>query len=419
MQALLRRAVYIFTMLVVAGTDTREGAAAEYRLAAGDAIEVSVASNPELLQRRVMIEPDGDISVALLGTLKAAGLTLSELRSKIRAELAKKVVNQRTAGGAQLQTILPEDVSVAVAEYRPIYIKGDVAKPGEQAFRPNLTVRKAIAVAGGYETIRLRVFNPALTLADLKGEHDVLWAELAREQIRLVRLRAELDGVRQVQYDAASSYTIPVKMVSIIRQLEEQQFQARNKDYDDETRYLADAISRISLRIGLLRDQHEKEREGAQADAQDWDKLRGLFDKGATVSSRLMDARRASLLSATRALQTEAQLTQAEREREDLARQQRKLVNHRRLDIVAEMQGAELKVSNLRSRLQAANEKLMYTGGVKSRFGDVQLGVPEVTLIRDEGGVQQTLATEDTELRPGDAVEVVLRIEANETAAAD
>ena len=43
-------------------------------------------------------------------------------------------------------------VVATVVEYRPIYVNGDVSKPGEHPFRPQMTVRQAVALSGGYDS---------------------------------------------------------------------------------------------------------------------------------------------------------------------------------------------------------------------------------------------------------------------------
>lgn len=44
--------------------------------------------------------------------------------------------------------VTPDQVMLANSEFRPVYLNGDVAKPGEQTFRPGMTVRQAVALAG-------------------------------------------------------------------------------------------------------------------------------------------------------------------------------------------------------------------------------------------------------------------------------
>ena len=109
-------------------------ARAEYRLHVGDVIEISVARLPALKQR-VPIQLDGTISFPLLGTLPVAGLSPAEVQAKVQAMLAAKVFPQRTSDGRDTSvTIEPDEVTATVAEYRPIYVNGDVYRPGEQTY---------------------------------------------------------------------------------------------------------------------------------------------------------------------------------------------------------------------------------------------------------------------------------------------
>src|SRR6478609_8463120 len=60
---------------------------AEYRLGSGDTIEVAVFGRNDLT-RRAIVDADGKIQVPLIGEVMASGLTMSELRAKIKELLA-------------------------------------------------------------------------------------------------------------------------------------------------------------------------------------------------------------------------------------------------------------------------------------------------------------------------------------------
>ena len=135
-------------------------AKAEYRLHVGDVIEISVARLPELKQR-VHVQLDGTISFPLLGTLPVENLSPAEVQAKAQTMLAAKVFRQRAPDGHENSvTIEPDEVTATVVEYRPIYVNGDVSKPGEQAYRPLMTVRQAITLSG----------KPGMTVVDASGE---------------------------------------------------------------------------------------------------------------------------------------------------------------------------------------------------------------------------------------------------------
>ena len=57
-----------------------------------------------------------------------------------------------------------------------------------------MTVREAVALSGGYDVLRVRMENPILLAADLKGEYQSLWTEFAKQLAHALRLEAELAG---------------------------------------------------------------------------------------------------------------------------------------------------------------------------------------------------------------------------------
>ena len=78
----------------------------------------------------------------------------------------------------------PEEITVDIAEYRPVYVSGDVSKPGELGYRVGMTVRQVVALAGGYDLLRFRADrDPTMELADLRGDYETLWTEFARAQV--------------------------------------------------------------------------------------------------------------------------------------------------------------------------------------------------------------------------------------------
>src|SRR5256714_15115086 len=70
-------------------------AEAEYRIDAGDILEIAVAGMPDWRQR-VEGQLDGSISYPLLGTLVVAGLSPPTARTKIQGILPSKAFRQST-----------------------------------------------------------------------------------------------------------------------------------------------------------------------------------------------------------------------------------------------------------------------------------------------------------------------------------
>lgn len=143
--------------------------AAEYLLSPGDALELSVIGAPELHQR-TGIGNDGLISLPLVGDIRAAGRTLQDVRSEVQAALTRqsfrRPANTETAS-TSAYNIAPAEISLQIAEYRPVYVSGDVAHPGQVIYQPGLTVRQAVAIAGGYGRDRTET-----GLIDLQTKYD-------------------------------------------------------------------------------------------------------------------------------------------------------------------------------------------------------------------------------------------------------
>lgn len=132
------------------------------------------------------------------------------------------------------------------------------------------------------------------------------------------------------------------------------------------------------------------------------------------TSTRVTDARRAVLLSATRKLQTTAHLMQIKKQQDELARRLEKLDDQRRLELLRELQDTSVSLNEIREKLQSVAEKLQYTSMVRSQLARGAVNQPVITIFRKgEKEPERIAASEDTELQPGDAVEIGLRYQNN------
>ena len=405
---ILRHLVWLLVTAGVATAVQMTPSNAQYRLGVGDVVELSIAGIPELKQRAT-VNIDGDVIFPIIGQTKAAGLSLTDLRREVGKSFSAKFFYQRTADGREITvTIRPEEAGISLVEYRPVYLNGDVSKPGEQPFRPQMTVRQAVAVAGGYEMMRYRVDNPFLAAVELKTEYDTLWTDFAKEQVRIARLQAELNGKSTL--DLSNIPREPVSSPTLERmiKLEADHLSAREADFQKERVSLKLSLNQANRRLEILLDQQQKEERGTIEDAQEFERVRSLFEKGTIPITRVNDARRATLLSSTRSLQTTAEAARVEREASELNRKLEKVDDQRRLDALRELQDSRAKAATLFSKIQGVSEKLLYVGAIRSQL--VRGGAePKILIFRKEGSTQIS-AGEDTQLLPGDVIEVSLQI---------
>lgn len=108
-----------------------------YRLGAGDQIRV-ITVGEDALSGQFRVDADGSVDMPVLGPVKAAGRTAAELAADIAAAL--RTNNQYR----------DPRVSVEVAGYRTLAILGEVARPGQYPYQPDMTVVTAAAAAGGF-----------------------------------------------------------------------------------------------------------------------------------------------------------------------------------------------------------------------------------------------------------------------------
>lgn len=106
-----------------------------YTLDVGDKIRIVVFEEPDM-SLEVTIDGTGVITYPYLNEIVIKGKTTSELENELVEGLKGRV-------------LVNPNIAVSVIEYRPFSIGGEVKKPGNYAFEPNLTLRKAINIAGG------------------------------------------------------------------------------------------------------------------------------------------------------------------------------------------------------------------------------------------------------------------------------
>ena len=389
---------------------------AEYRLQAGDVIEVSVANAPELRQR-APVQIDGSITLPVVGTIQAEGGTLPEVRTRIKSALASKMFRLRTPDGREAQwTIEPEDVVATIVEYRPIFIIGDVSRAGEQPFRPRMTIRQALATAGGPLPAGIRSNTSPFEATDFRNEYTAAWLDLINERAKEWRIRTELG--EKADFDLKTLPPSPVSdsTVAQVLNLAAEYRKTRMSDLERAKNSLRQAIQQADEQIGILTEQQQKEDQGVQEDVQELERTKELFGRGNLTSPRVTDARRAVLLSSTRKLQTSAQLMVVKRLRGEFTRELEKLDDQRKVQLLAELQESTIKITAYRTKVQAIEEKLRLAGMVPAREFGRYSKVDAVVFRNGDGKKERIKADYETELQPGDVLEITLEFNQVESA---
>jgi polysaccharide export outer membrane protein len=125
-----------------------------YRLDAGDKLRV-VVYGQEGLTNTYAIDAGGAITMPLIGAVPARGRTPAGLAAAITARLRNGYIREPS-------------VAVEIESYRPFFILGEVAAPGQYPYVPNMSVESAVAIAGGFSP-RARRDSVTLTHTDASG----------------------------------------------------------------------------------------------------------------------------------------------------------------------------------------------------------------------------------------------------------
>jgi polysaccharide export outer membrane protein len=132
---------------------------AAYRLDAGDKLRV-VVYGQEGLTNTYAIDAGGSITMPLIGAVPARGRTPAGLASEITGRLRNGYIRDPS-------------VAVEIESYRPFFILGEVAAPGQYPYVPNMSVESAVAIAGGFSP-RARRDLVTLTHTDGAGSSRVV-----------------------------------------------------------------------------------------------------------------------------------------------------------------------------------------------------------------------------------------------------
>lgn len=126
-------AMAAFLLAMVVNTSWAE---VTYRLGSGDKLRVIVFGEEEL-SGEFEVDGSGSMTVPLVGEVQVGGKTLREAEQTIAAAYTGDyLVNPK--------------VNVEVLNYRPIFILGEVKKPGNYPYINGMTVLQAVSVAEGY-----------------------------------------------------------------------------------------------------------------------------------------------------------------------------------------------------------------------------------------------------------------------------
>jgi polysaccharide export outer membrane protein len=139
----------------------------EYRLGRGDEITVDFAGRTDL-QAKLIVGPDGRITLPLAGEIVLSGLTRSEAAKAVVAALSSYYEN------------LSAQVTVTKYTANRVLVLGAVDKPGLVTFEGAPTLLEALTRAGMAPAVAGKATLLPERCAIYRGQDQVLWVELKK-----------------------------------------------------------------------------------------------------------------------------------------------------------------------------------------------------------------------------------------------
>lgn len=386
--------VIVWGLMMAAFASPTPGLADPLVLGVGDIVSVSVLNRPDI-SGMFQVADDGAISIHVLGRVQARGKSVADLEATIESSLS-------------LQTDLPISVTAEAASWRPVFVLGDVERPGQITYLPGMTVQKLVAIAGGlYPRLGATTSNIDVRLADEGANLGRLREELSNTMLNRARLTAELAG--QLELVLPTEVNAPPEQGAalIAEQTAILVRQANSIDASvssaEKRAVLADAEAEtLASQQKLLSDQIVEDEKAADA-------LQKLFEQGLSNSERVRQITR-SLNDDKIQLMLAATYEARARQDKILAEASiDQLISARQNEIVVEL--AQLAASERQTRVRIASTEaflVQFGYGVPETNGETVLAEPFYRIIRAVPGSEDQIieAQPTAQLFPGDVLEV-------------
>ena len=362
---------------------------AEWRTAEGAVRDWSTVSGD------YTVGASGTVSLPFLGELTASGKTTAE----VAEEVGKKM---------QLLFGLRDrpSASVELAQYRPIYLAGEVQTPGEYPYAPNMTVLKALSLGGGLRRGETGQ-RFARDFIRAEGDSSVLVAERNRLLVRRARLQAEIAGSAEIAMPAEIK---DMPEAAELLASETALMKTRDKRLKLQLTALADLKTLLRSEIESLAKKSETQSRQLKLVESDREKVYNLTEKGLTVSSRRLaieqqvaDLQAGLLDIDTATLKAKQDVSKATQDETDLK-------NDRDAQLAQELQNTERELDTIALKLGTSRDLMaeaMMQSAEAATLAKQAVASVSYSIVREKDGKASEIpADENTKVLPGDVVKV-------------
>jgi len=366
----------------------------------------------EALDGTYSIDDAGNLSIPIAGQIRASGQTTEQLSDAISDALAEK---------ADLP--VRPFIAVEIDQHAPIFVNGSIERPGRYPFEANMTVIKAVSIAGGY--MRARDDSSYYDRDRVQAAGDYRTAVLNRRDLlmRAARLRAEIAG--------QSDFGIPAEIAGIpdIDKLKAEELNLmRLRAVETNSKVeAADDLSRLyTQEIQSLEAKIVSQKRQIDLAQQELNNVNSLVSKGLTSNTRQFSVDRSLAETQSELLDLEIALTKSRQGLNESQREKADIINKRNAENQQELNtinlainkaGIDMQVAQLLGDQAGYSAELARMGAESTLLGTTKKNF-KIVRRNEDGSYSNIVADENTALLPHDIIEIGVEAAADASSAA-
>ncbi|MCV6824497.1 MULTISPECIES: polysaccharide biosynthesis/export family protein [Halocynthiibacter] len=338
------------------------------------------------------VGPDGRISYPYVGSVEVGGLPLDVISETIARELEVAIgLPNRPA------------VAIEIASYNPIFVTGDVYRPGQYEFRPGMSVRQAMAMAGGVGRSGSSGRELERDILRAYGQRRLLVQNQQQLLLKIARIEAEINNAEKFETpDEIRRQLLDSGIINIEESIFENNMEAlseRIESVDELVGLLTNVIEKLETQLALNSAEIERTEE-------DLANKQELLAKGnirandvTTLTRTLTNLQIRDVELTVEKLRAEQSLNEAQRDIIDIKKQNR-------ASLLEQLDEARRRLTSMTLGIDLQTD--LYTSALITDAESSKIDPNEPLVIsvvsHGRGGDAPEIASETTLLRPGDTV---------------
>ncbi|WP_171179590.1 polysaccharide biosynthesis/export family protein [Ruegeria sp. HKCCD8929] len=342
-----------------------------------------------------LISATGTVSLPLIGSVQATGLTPDELGT----ELSRRI-QDRIGLSTDVQAI------VTITEFAPIYVLGDVRAPGAYLHVPGMTVLQALSLSGGVNRASSALVRGERNALNAFGNYRVMELDKMRRLARLARLEAEEAGTGiDVPPELASS-PLGAELIEQERKI----MMSQQSAFASNLAQIEELEALLLERIARLQQQADLRQRQLNLLNEELENASSLVERGLSIATRESNLQRAVADQQVRLLEVETARLSAEQRLSETRRDRLDLTNQRDRERVQGLQDERTAIAELRVKMET--EAALFAEAERTGNGLVELSALvsltlQITRTGPDGPVTFVVGRNDP-IAGGDVLEVVL-----------